>query len=390
MTSATISLAAAPATLLLKPDSTTNNATGHIFVRNDGTASLSNWCAVGHFTDFADLPQKMKLGLGGGQLSDTKACQELMVNPGAIEELTLSIQVSGRHLPSSGVIVIGATGQSTLEATKLEDRKDQREVIKKSKSQRTNDGYKVKDSVKKVPCRVNAKEVFQAVVMTPSNSASHAWCTIWVTALVALGFLVSLLVTFSEKLSLPMGSSQWSFTSSAATNLTVVGSLLGTVLASSALPEYPHYMTKQSYVVLSLLFAVLAGLSPVVYNFFCKPVGPNKDNPQLLDFQGWVWLFLAADALTVWAVAGQLSTLGLLFHEFAAKQHISGTSAWIACAVASMLFLSLLSYCARTAKFYISDHPLRVSADSLAEARREGNKEAIQTATPPPPRWIAP
>lgn len=181
-----------------------------------------------------------------------------------------------------------------------------------------------------------------------------------------------------------MGASQWSFSSSAATNLTIAGSLLGSVLASSALPDFPHYMTKQSYIVLSLLFAVLVALSPVLYNFFCTPVGPDPANSQLLVFQGWVWLFFVADALTIWAVSGQLSTLSLLFTEFVARQHVSKVAAAIAWIVTGAVDISLFVYCIRTARYYVKE-PAKKARVAVEGVEALGEVEASSL----PPRWTA-
>ncbi len=364
---ASISIASAPANLILKPTSQTGNvlATGHLSVRNDGGTPLSHWCARTHLYDYTEAPQEAMVGLAGSQLSKNGACQDLVVPPGGIEDLTLTVQVNKRLLPYSGVVFIGAMGQGSQKESEPE--------TQPAAGKRVQSGSTV-PKTKMVPCLVSPKQISQVVVVTLADSASHAWCAVFATALLATIFLAICLVCFRRKLSLPMGASQWSFSSSAATNLTVVGSLLGTALASSALPDYPHYMTKQTYIVLGVLFGVLAALSPVLYNFFCKPFRQNPTNQDLIDFQGWVWLFLASGALTIWAVAGQLATLSLLFNEFAARQHIPEASVWVVWGVAGAIIVSLFFYCGRTALFYVASHPARTLVAGKVQL---------------PPRWTA-
>jgi hypothetical protein len=182
-----------------------------------------------------------------------------------------------------------------------------------------------------------------------------------------------------------MGPSQWSFSSSTATNLTVFGSLLGTALACSALPDYPHFITKQGYVVLSLLFATLAALSPILYNFLCRPTKPNPQSPQLLDFEGTVFLFLLSDSITIWAVLGQMACLCLLLYEFAARRLVEGWSIWSIVVVAGVVAISLCSYCYRVARYYIQKHPFRTQQPPSTINASIAPLEVDRTA----PRWFA-
>jgi len=309
------------------------------------------------------------VGLAGSQLSTNGTCQDMSIPPGGIEDVTLDIQVNKNQLPYSGVVFIGATGQGSQE--KKQEKKEDKTPPAAGRAAQSGSAVA---KAEMVSCMVSPKQLSQTVAVTLAGSASRAWCAVLASGVLACVFLVTFLAYFSKELSLPMGTSQWSFSSSAATNLTVVGSLLGTALVSSALPDSPHYMTKQTYVVLSILFAVLAGLAPVLYNFFCKPYRQNPTNPDLLDFQGWVWLFLTADALTIWAVSGQLSTLSLLFNEFAARQHIPEADVWVVWGSGGAIVLSLFFYCGRTTNFYVSQHPARTFV--------EGQEQL-------PPRWTA-
>jgi hypothetical protein len=236
-------------------------------------------------------------------------------------------------------------------------------------------------------CADGAKQVAQTFVIPSRASASVSSRVVLISAVAALIALLIAVAAFRKGLKKPMGASEWSFSASAATNLTVTGTLLTGVLVSSAVPDYPHYITKQGYWVLSLLFGILASLAPVLYNFCCKPTQPDSANPQSLDFQGSVWLFLLSAAITVWAVSGQLATLTVMFREFALRKAISGGSAWAECAMAVAVAASLLFYCFRCAKYYIEDHPAR----RWQPAEREGIRAERPAEVPwrAAPRWTA-
>ena len=376
-TSASISFVGAPGTLTLRPFLRDGRvvAVAHIYVRNDAGFPLSQWCVRGYFLDYLDRSQKGRLTLNGVQQSSEKVCIALNVDAGVIQDFEFSVEVDRNVLPVSGLVTLQASGTTA--------RQESPEVKKQKIT--ADPGSGAPAILKPEKCSATSKEVSQNIVLTSTQSASHAGEMILATALIGGVFLLACLWRFKRKLLQPMGASQWTFSSSVATNITFVGSLLGMALASSALPDFPHHMTKQSFIVLGLMFAVLAGLSPILYNFCCKPVGPNSTNPTLLDFEGWVWLFLVADALTIWAVCGQFATLGLLFNEFVVRQIISSVSAVCAWFIGVAVGVALLVYCYRTARFYVEEHPARE-----VEELRKGEEFAPAAAKrKPAPRWTA-
>jgi hypothetical protein len=376
--SAAISSVGTPAPLILRPELRDGRVVvvGHLYTRNDSGFPLSHWCARGYFFNYLDRPQDVKLSLNGPKQSSQDACVSLQVEAGLVQDFVFTIEVGEEALPVSGLVTLQASGiaekQQSCERTK-----------KKPIAARGGSGLHTKQEPEK--CAATSKEISQSVVLTSAESAFHAGELILATGLIGGAFLLYCLGRFKGNLRAPMGASQWTFSSSAATNLTFVGSLLGMVLVSSSIPDFPHQMTKQSFTVLSLTFAVFAGLSPILYNFCCEPVGLDSANSQLLDFQGWVWLFLIADGLTIWAVCGQLGTLGLLFNEFANRQHISRVIAGCAWCVAVAVGVALLIYCFRSARFYVERHPSR-EVGAVEEVKEETAGARKRTAGP---RWTA-
>jgi hypothetical protein len=270
---------------------------------------------------------------------------------GAVQDLRLFLDVQDADLPASGFVVVGATAPK---------------------------------------CTDGGKQLTQSFVI-PSSAAARSSCWITIpTAAAALVAFVIAIVNFRSDLTKPMGPSEWSFSGSAATNLGVAGTLLTGVLVSSAVPDYPHYLTKQGYFVLSLLFGIVVTFAPILYNFCCKPTGPDPTNPQSPEFAGSVRLFLLSGALTIWGVFGQLATMSVMFQEFAIRKTISELSAWGEWIVAGSIGVSILSYCYRCANYYVKDHPARLSAperDKLGP-NMQASVQASMTSNGAP-RWTA-
>jgi hypothetical protein len=225
-----------------------------------------------------------------------------------------------------------------------------------------------------------------AIAIPSSVTGANSFRIVFFSAAAGLVAFVIAIAVFHSGLAMPMGAPDWSFSGSAVTNLTVAGTLLSGVLLSTAVPDNPHYLGKQGYIVLSLLFTVVAGLAPVFYNFCSTPTGPDPANLQSLEFEGSVWLFLLSAALTIWAVLGQLATMSVMFQEFAAHRTISRQSAWAEWAVAGGVGVSILVYCYRCADYYVNGHPARLPA--ALKAGLSANVMESMTSRGAP-RWTA-
>jgi len=308
-----------------------------ILIRNDGSAALLNESATFYL-----------FGFDGKKLTSPPPTQlGFEVPVGAVQDLRLSAEVRNSDLPVSGLVVVGATAQN---------------------------------------CADGAKQLTQAFVIPSRTSASNSGLIVLITAAIAVVVCVAAIVTYRKHLAKPMGPSEWSFSASTATNLTVAGTLLTGVLVSSAVPDYPHYLTKQGYFVLSLFFGALASLAPIFYNFWCRPTGPDPANPQSLEFEGSVRLFLLSGGLTVWGVLGQLATMGVMFQEFALRKYISELSAWGEWLVAGSVGLAILFYCCRCVNYYVGRHPSRLPVAKKAEL---GPGMLASMTSKGAPRWTA-
>lgn len=109
-----------------------------------------------------------------------------------------------------------------------------------------------------------------------------------------------------------IGDPSWDFSKSWASNVTVVGAILGTVLSAKILPTTTAVVVSPNgYTALSLLFGSLVVVAPLVFTVL-RSAKPSSTGPV---YTGRGWGFLLASALTLWGVLGELATVGLVLYE---------------------------------------------------------------------------
>ena len=114
-----------------------------------------------------------------------------------------------------------------------------------------------------------------------------------------------------------MGPGGWDYSSAWASTLTLVGAFFGAILVpSGAVPEGTHYLPRDAYSTLSVLFGMLTVLAPFLYRALSTVESRrDKSAPEPLQYQGFVWSFLLASILTVWSVIGAMATAGVFLLE---------------------------------------------------------------------------
>jgi len=130
-----------------------------------------------------------------------------------------------------------------------------------------------------------------------------------------------------------MGSPRWELDSSWASTLTGAAAVVGVVLAqsSSVLPKPTVLLSTGAYTSLSLFFGALLPMSALVYNALRTKERPTDEaEVKRIQYQGTVGTFLMASALLIWAVYGQIVTLGLLVYEIDRQHALSGVIEGIA------------------------------------------------------------
>ncbi|HEX5246926.1 MAG TPA: hypothetical protein VFW41_07320 [Gaiellaceae bacterium] len=141
-----------------------------------------------------------------------------------------------------------------------------------------------------------------------------------------------------------LGPADWSFSKSWASNITVVGALLGTILSAGVLPDTTK-VSKATYAGLNLFFGVLILIAPLLYTATQNAVDVHRRQPEKeTQYQGYVLAFLVASAVTLWAVVGELVTVLLLFREIRVGNSIPEPAIWVMGAIVVLACLLLARY----------------------------------------------
>lgn len=180
------------------------------------------------------------------------------------------------------------------------------------------------------------------VGVTVSPKRSYGKTYYWVlfapavlaAALVAIGRLST---TTRPALRSTITPANLSFSSGFASTLTIVGAVLGTVIAAGVLPSDTSHLADSAYKALNIIFGALIAAAVLIFSAFQKQT-PGKDgSPEL---RSYVWAFMLACAVTAWAAFGELVTLWFLIWD------INGTSGLTD---AGVLVLDVLIACAGVA-----------------------------------------
>lgn len=317
----------------------------HIALRNDGSGSLSRLCLTARFWDHNDRVVPIRFSFGGINSIQALACVDKVLAPNEPDkssgDLPLVFVFPAEALPVSGSIAITASGDVPVEQPSA--------GTKNSTGSQANSGGE-----HSATCRLYSKVITRSYAVGPVSPSLYLSWVLGYSALVAVIFLVACAIWFRKHLSATMGAPRWDFNSSWATNVTVVGGILTLLLSSGLLPEYPHYMSKQSYTFLGVIFSVLILLAPAIYKFSCTPqMATDPSGNSQVEYQGVVFTFLLVSSLTSYAVMGQLATAGFLFAEFQAKNLISSRIAFGCSIVLIVAGLSLLLYCFKATRFNV-------------------------------------
>jgi hypothetical protein len=109
------------------------------------------------------------------------------------------------------------------------------------------------------------------------------------------------------------GQANYDFGKSWASTLTVVGALLGTMLTAGVLTNADR---KAEFASLNAVFLMLSLVAPLAYS--AAAARPAADRAE-----GTMLALLIASGITLWAVFGQLATMGLLIDELHANDRLS-------------------------------------------------------------------
>ncbi len=199
-----------------------------------------------------------------------------------------------------------------------------------------------------------------------------------------------------------LGPVGWDFSSSWASTLTAVA-ILATLLASSDLlpDDLSLNPSKPEFGMLSLIFAFLLPMAPILYNAFRSPIRTlDGDGNITYQDQGFVWSFVLASILTVWAVGGELLSTYQLVGNITATPALILLSSGFRVGLIVVAILVVLYVCQATYALIlesvdtgkakeIRDKQLEVSVilGVLDDQSKQALRTELQTIKPPLPRW---
>jgi len=145
-----------------------------------------------------------------------------------------------------------------------------------------------------------------ANVSSPPSRMMH-WLLV---STLAIALVVFILVhekdNSRDRLERRLSSPGWDFSKSWATNITLFGSIVTSLLSLSVLPQQTVYGGRSTYATLALMSTIIVGLGPAVFAMASARNGGEG---------GTVRAMLVAGLLTLWGAAAQVGLALLLFME---------------------------------------------------------------------------
>ena len=167
----------------------------------------------------------------------------------------------------------------------------------------------------------------------------------------ALGAVLAVLRagTLTDRLRWLLSAPGWDYSKSWASTFTVVGAVLGTILASLALPEAPDRFSKSTLAGMNLIFAAAILVAPFLFSVTEKPRSvKDTDGVPRTKGQGTVAGYLMACGLTLGAVVGQLITVYFLLDEIRANGALPDESLVFLLGLLGVVIVLVVLYAWRT------------------------------------------
>ena len=153
----------------------------------------------------------------------------------------------------------------------------------------------------------------------------------------------------------PFGPANWSYSESWASSLTLVGALLGTVLAASVLPEKLDLFSKAGYSAFNVFFGMLVLVAPLAYA--AGQIRVENDENKKQQYKGTTFAFGLASVATLWGVFGELLTVGLLFREIEKAGSLSTRLVGASFFILSLIGLATILYAWRRMRQILESDP---------------------------------
>jgi hypothetical protein len=201
-------------------------------------------------------------------------------------------------------------------------------------------------------------EVPAVIPLTFERNANDEAIQLVIGTLLLAGVIVAFGASFLKwnQLGHLMGPANWDFSKSWASTITVAGALLGTIFAAGVLPENTHWLPKEAYAGLNVLFGMLVLAAPIVYSALARLTG-KAGGGQEPKAHGRVVGFLFSAALTAWGVCGELATLFLLFAEIWRANTLPDAIVYAAWFVLGLISVSMAIYVFASIRAILQSQP---------------------------------
>lgn len=189
----------------------------------------------------------------------------------------------------------------------------------------------------------------------------------------------------------PVGPPNWDFTKSWASTITILGAVFGAFF-SQKIAATPRFVPDPGYPMLSVLFAVLVVVAPLVFRAISeeKPVLTPQGTWDI-QYQGIARGFFVAMLLTLWATLGQLATLGALVVEVLAAGKVNAGLPLSLLIILAVALLATIWYAWSTARPLLNHQSnLGAHADQLVTQMQQagtGPPLDFGPADAPLPGW---
>lgn len=350
----------------------------HLNIRNAGSIRVPIICATAYLTENSAMPRVVPVSLTAFQKAPTAdeyktdACLSLEKGLEAGDNMIVDLhfRLVKDWIPLTGVVSI--TGIATSKESAAPESSGVTTNIERGDAR--------SHAVPLQDCSVATAPITRPILILPPKRSFYALLPFVCGLLVGGGFLMLFLCKLSGRLRLPMGSPQWSFSGSFATNFTLGTAILTLIFSTSVVPDGLHFMTKQSYSLLSIAFAALLLFGPAFYTFCGTPqTSVATTGESSISFVGTVRLFLLTSTLVVFGFVGQIITISLLLMEGAYLGYINSVTMAFCFAYLILVTVSMAVYAYKSISAYADQ---QAHVDKVERIESQGLQTLIREVAP--------
>jgi hypothetical protein len=119
------------------------------------------------------------------------------------------------------------------------------------------------------------------------------------------------------------GLPQWDVKQSFVANFTIISALLGGTVSVSVLPDETAHLSSKGYVLLSIFFALLLLVAPILFNSSVTKLR-SEDEPTKKEPYGRIAPFMFTVMLVLWALIGEIIAVLYILDELRIAGSLSG------------------------------------------------------------------